>query len=115
MQMFARPEPGNDRKQELEIHLVEDSPWHEGIIVRSVAGMAPNDVALKVQSRWRDKYGSLEFQAIDAQHGYLSLVAHIPLGPFTLADPTSLINFISVFAGRADQLEEALLGGADVF
>jgi hypothetical protein len=112
--LFARPEPGNDRKQDLEVHVVKDD-WHEGIVVRSVVGAVGTGVALSVLSRFRDMYGSLEFQPIDRDNGYLSLVTHIPLAPFTMSDPTAMVNFISEFIGRADKLEEALLGGADVF
>ncbi len=54
-------------------------------------------------------------QQIDGDRGYLSLVTHIPLASFTMSDPTAMANFISEFIGRADKLEEALLGGADVF
>lgn len=112
--LFARPEPGNDRKQDIEVHVVKDD-WHEGIVMRSVVGAVQNGIALSVQSRFRTMYGSLEFQKIDDDSGYLSLVTHIPLAPFTMSDPTAMINFISEFLGHADKLEEALLGGADVF
>lgn len=112
--LFARPEPGNDRKQDLEVHVVKDQ-WHEGIILRSVVGAVRNPVALTVQSRYRDMYGTLEYQAIDSETGYLSLVTHIPLAPFALTQPTAMIDFVSEFIGRADRLEEVLLGGGDVF
>lgn len=112
--LFARPEPGNDRKQDIEAHIVVDEPWHVGVIFRSVAAAVSNPVALSVMNRWRDKYGTLEYQRFDEGNGYLSLVTHVPLAPFSLTDPTALVNFISVFVGRADELEEILLKGADI-
>ena len=111
--LHARPEPGNDRKQDLEVHVVQPDRWHEGLVIRSTAAAVPNELALRVLSKFRDPYGTLEYQAADDHSGYLSLVAHVPLLPFTLSDPQALINFLMEFIGHADQLEEALHGGTD--